>query len=304
MNPLSRRQNGDGLALTRLPTDNELTLPVLSMHGAALVQATPVGHQRRARRTFVVASRQWGLPMDEVRKIRFLVPAILFLASLLVGALLDHQSRKFVVDVIKSSDWSKSLGLIAGGGALVLAAGYVIGTFSWVSLRLIFCLRPSRWGTSRFHEVAFSDESFVQVWEKVTAPLDNSAISPDRLQELSAGAAFDYGVLRERRPGIHEWLLRRWNGFNTAANSLWALPLSFPVGCCIIGLPWNWVWFWYVVVFADVLVFVIYWSWNDTMKMASFMASLENTPRLRDIGEVGSKSGPEQGPPGAAPDAE
>jgi hypothetical protein len=241
--------------------------------------------------------------MDEVRKIRFLVPAILFLASLLIGALSDHESHEFVVDVLKSSDGFKLLGLIAGGGALVLAAGYVVGTFSWFSLRLIFCLRPSHWGKSGFHEVAFSEDSFVHVWEKVTASPD-SAATPDRSQELSVGATFDFGVLRERRPGIHEWLLRRWNGFNTAANSLWALFLSFPFGCFVIGLPWNWMWFWYVFVFAEVLVFVIYWSWNDTMKMVSFMASLENTPRLMDIKEVVSKSGPAQGPPGAASDPE
>jgi hypothetical protein len=244
-----------------------------------------------------------GESMDEVRKIRFLVPAILFLASLLIGALLDHKSHEFVVDVIKSSDWSKSLSLIAGGGALVLAAGYVIGTFSWFSLRLIFCLRPSHWGKSRFHEVAFSIDSFVQVWEKVTASTDPPR-KPDRSQELSAGAAFDYGVLRERRPGIHEWLLRRWNGFNTAANSLWGLFLSFPVGCLVIGLPWNWMWFLCVLIFAEVLFFVMYWSWCDTMKMVSFMASLENTPKLMDIREAGSKSGPARGPPGAPSDPE
>jgi hypothetical protein len=243
--------------------------------------------------------------MDEVRMIRFLVPAILFFASLLMGALLDHQSHEFVVHVIESSDWSKSLGLIAGGGALVLAAGYVIGTFSWFSLRLIFCLRPSRWGKSGFHEVAFSEDSFVQVWDKVTAPpapLSKLAAPPDRSQELSAGAAFDYGVLRERRPGIHEWLLRRWNGFNTAANSLWALVLSFPIGCLVIGIPWNWMWFLCVLIFAEVLVFIMYWSWHDTIKMVSFMASLENTPRLVDIKDGGAKSVPAQGSSGAAPD--
>jgi hypothetical protein len=245
--------------------------------------------------------------MDEVRKIRFLVPAILFLASLLIGALLDHQSHKFVVDVIKSSDWSKSLGLIAGGGALVLAAGYVIGTFSWFSMRLIFCLRPSKWGKSGFHEVAFSDDSFVHVWKKVTTPPDLprlAASPPDRSQELSAGAAFDYGVLRERRPGIHEWLLRRWNGFNTAANSLWALLLSFPFGCLVIGLPWNWMWFLCEFIFAEVLVFVMYWSWYDTMNMVSFLAGLENTPKLVDIKEEGAKSGLAQGPSSAAQDSE
>jgi hypothetical protein len=118
--------------------------------------------------------------MDEDRRIRFLVAPTLFVASLLWGAWSDSVAHEFIVQALKLPDWSKIIGLIAGGGVIVFAAGYVIGTFTYFFLRLLFQLRPRRWGKSRFHEVAFSDESFARAWHRLGAPG-----SPDRRQELS-----------------------------------------------------------------------------------------------------------------------
>jgi hypothetical protein len=77
--------------------------------------------------------------MDEDRKIRFLVPPMLFLASLLIGALSDPARREFIRGILEKPDLSKSLiELVAGGGVVVLAGGYVFGTFSYFSLRVTF----------------------------------------------------------------------------------------------------------------------------------------------------------------------
>ena len=205
-----------------------------------------------------------GVSMDEDRRIRFLVAPILFVASLLWGAMSDETARDFIIkQVLEKSDWSKSIELIAGGGVVVFAAGYIIGTFTYFGLRLIFLCR------GRFHEVALSDESLKQVWKRLGA-----LGMPDRSQELSAGAAFDFDVLRKSHKGVHRWLFRRWNAFNIAANSLCALMFSFLVGP-FIGVPWGLTWCLPVAVFAVILAPVMVWAWRDTMNMLGFMASLE-----------------------------
>jgi hypothetical protein len=59
--------------------------------------------------------------MDEDRRIRFLIPPLLFVASLLLGAFVDQSTRDLIVKVFvfnssESADWPKLLiGLIAGG---------------------------------------------------------------------------------------------------------------------------------------------------------------------------------------------
>jgi len=210
--------------------------------------------------------------MDEERRIRFLVSPALFVASLLIGALSDPTARKFIVDILEASDLSKSLiELAAGGGVVVFAGGYVFGTITVFIARVFFwCrhwLRPCHW--SRFHEVALSKESFLQVWKRLDAPGE-----PDRSQELFAGAVFDFDVLRKDHEHVHRWLLRRWNGFNIAANSICALIFSLLVGPWI-GVPWNLTWCLSVLIFAGVLGVVMFLAWYDTMQMLRFMASLE-----------------------------
>jgi hypothetical protein len=210
--------------------------------------------------------------MDEDRKIRFEVAPILFIASLLLGALINKGLHS-VVDDLEKLGTSKLIGIIAGGGVIVLAAGYVIGTFTHFLLRQFFLWRPRSWGKSRFHEVALSDNPFKWIWERVGAPPGKS----DPEQQLFAGVAFDHGVLRKDWEGVHQWLLRRWNGFNTAANSILALLLALLVGPSI-GVPWGYWWCLSVVAFMGVLGFVAFRAWHDTMNMLDFMANLEKKP--------------------------
>jgi hypothetical protein len=207
--------------------------------------------------------------MDEDRRIRFLVSPILFVASLLLGALLDQTARDFIVRTILNErfDWPKLLiGFLAGGGIVVFALGYVIGTLTYFSLRLIFLCRPQHWG--RFHEVALSDDAFCRVWKQLGV-----FGTADRRQELSAGVAFDHSVLRKSHEGVHRWLVRRWNAFSIATTSFCGLILSLPFGY-LIGIPLTHIWWCAPVgVFAFVLFFVMIWSWRDTMRMVDFMTT-------------------------------
>jgi hypothetical protein len=206
--------------------------------------------------------------MDEDRRIRFLVAPTLFIASLLLGALSFDAARDFIVQSLKSSDGSKLIGLIAGGGLVIFAVGYIIGTCAHFLLRLAFLYRPQRWGKSRCHEVTLSDEAFAQIWKKLGA-----SGQPDRGQELFAGVAFDHDILRESHLGVHRWIFRRWNAFNIAATSFCGLLLSFPFGH-LVGIPLTYVWCLPVAIFEVMLIFVMVWSWQDTMNMLGFMASL------------------------------
>jgi hypothetical protein len=225
--------------------------------------------------------------MDEERRIRFLVAPALFVASLLIGALSDPTAAARLWEILRAPDWSKSLvELVAGGGVVVFAGGYVFGTITVFFLRLMFWFRSLFWSRhwgrcpwGRFHEVVLSDDSFQQVWERLGAP----GKKPDRSKELSAGevskelcagAAFDFDVLRKDHEGVHRWLFRRWNGFNIAAHSITALTLSFPAGG-FIGIPLSLTWGLTVGIFEVFLWFVMLWAWNDTMDMLEFMASLE-----------------------------
>lgn len=219
--------------------------------------------------------------MDEDRKIRFQVAPILFVASLLLGALLNHGVHS-TVEALGELNSSKLIGIIAGGGVVVFAVGYVIGTCTQLLLRLIFWCKAWLLGGSRFHEVALSDDSLKRVWDLIGAPPGK----PDRSKELFAGVAFDFGVLKKDCEGVSQWLFRRWNGFNTAANSIVALVLSLLVGPSI-GVPCRYSWWLPVVAFVFVLGIVAFLSWRETMNMVGFMASLKNAPKLREGGDGG-----------------
>jgi hypothetical protein len=216
--------------------------------------------------------------MDEDRRIRFLIPPLLFVASLLLGAFVDQSTRDLIVKVFNSSespDWPKLLiGLIAGGGIVVVVVGYVIGTFTYFVLRLVFYIKAlvKKFKGPRFHESALSDEAFCMLWKRLDAPGE-----PDRKQELSAVVVFDHGVLREGH-GIHRWVFRRWNAFSIGANSITGLVLSFLLGHFLIGIPCTRTWLLLTISFAIVLCFIIVWAWRDTMRISKFVAILPPSP--------------------------
>src|SRR6266852_3907251 len=131
--------------------------------------------------------------MDEDRRIRFLIPPILFVAFLLLGALLDQKTRDFMAEHFREYDWPKLLiSLLAGGGLIVFALGYVFGTLTYFVLRGSFWLRwRLQRSPGRFHEVALSKDAFPRVWGRLGA-----SGTAERKFELSAGAAFDHSILR------------------------------------------------------------------------------------------------------------
>jgi len=194
---------------------------------------------------------------------------MLFLASLLWGAWSSQNGREWIYAVLTNANQSPSIGqivgVVAGAGVVIFAIGYIIGTCNYFFLRLSFRILRGR-----FHEVLLSDAAFARVWALLGAPG-----IPNRAQELSAGAAFDYDILLKKHEGVHRWLFRRWNAFSIATNSIWALILSFPFGLAI-RIPATCEWLLPVIVFMIILFVVATWAWRDTMEMAGFMATTAN----------------------------
>jgi hypothetical protein len=257
-----------------------------------------------------LAVRHGEYSMDEERRIRFLVAPALFVASLLIGALSDPtgEGRRFIEKVLTDKELSNLLaGVVAGGGVVVFAGGYIFGTITVFILRVMFLLtsrlRLRRWKRfygNRFHEVVLSNASFKRVRKRLGAPQVRKRLGApgeklDRLQELSAGAVFDFEVLRKDHEDVHRWLFRRWSAFNIAANSIIALGLSFPAGH-FIGVRVNLTWGLSVVIFEFILWWVMFWAWNDTMDMLEFMTILErNKPWPQPI-PAGERAKPQPPP--------
>jgi hypothetical protein len=162
--------------------------------------------------------------MDEDRRVRFFVAPLLLIASLLWGAWLDQNNRPFIIHFLLHTDnLSKLIGLAAAAGFVVFTFGYVIGTITYFFLSIFFWLRAKLCrGKSQFHEVALSEATLNRVRER----LRYSGTAEPRQQELSAGVAFDHGLLRKTNyEGVHLWLVRRWSAFSIGATSTTGLLL-------------------------------------------------------------------------------
>jgi len=208
--------------------------------------------------------------MDEDRKIRFLVSPLMFFASLSWGLLCDATQNlgNLLPGLgLKLDKLPDLITLLAGGGIAVFTVGYVIGTTTYVLLRLAFIVGARRGYGSGSHEIALSKEAFLLVWDRIGAPGE-----PDHTRMFFAASTFDHDVLRRQHKGIHQWIARRWNAFSVAATSVTGLLLSLFAGVAFqIELTCRWCL--PVVVTSVVLSIAAIVAWRDTMKMLNFQAA-------------------------------
>jgi hypothetical protein len=213
--------------------------------------------------------------MDEDRRIRFLVAPILFIASLGWGMWLDQSWREAIRSLPMPDSAEKGIGqaiaILAGGGIAVFTLGLVIGTVSYVGLRSgSFMIRRfvlCRDGVNT-HEVDLSDETLRSIWKKIDAPGEVA-----RSQDFFAAVEFDHGVLKQSNPGVHDWMVRRWNAFSISVTSFTGLILSLVVGH-VAHVPLS---EWWSIPAAAMLVLFFFnavFSWRDTMRMLAFQATL------------------------------
>jgi hypothetical protein len=120
---------------------------------------------------------------------------------------------------------------------------------------------------------------------RVRERLGYSGTEELRGQELSAGVAFDHGLLRKNYyEGVHLWLVRRWSAFSIGATSTTGLLLSFVLRP-MIGISPSCQWKWYipVEVLAFMFAIVARFAWLDTMRMLTFMADVPDHPPESEI---------------------
>lgn len=209
--------------------------------------------------------------MDEAQTIRFYVAPVLFLMSLVWGAWFDPTKQQVILSHLEVDKLPSLIGLAAGGGFVVFAFGYVIGTFTYAFLRIRFCLRAWCCGGSRYHEAGLSLRGLARIWRRTGHP---GKIDPE--QELSAVVMFDFVVLQKSYEGVHLWLVRRWNAFSIGATSVVGLLLSFVIGNQVLSISFEWRWWAPVGLFLATCVFVARSAWYDGRRMLKFMAEISN----------------------------
>lgn len=212
--------------------------------------------------------------MDQDRQIRFVIPPFFLLASLFLGAYLGGVNLQPFLNL----DSAESiLGLLAATAVIVMPLGFLIGTISilflrfmgWVATVMCSC----RVG---FYEVRLSKDAFESIWKQVSADEQQ-----DPKKVLYVAATFDHELLK---PGIHAWIMRRWNAFNTAAHSSVALVLAF-VSAYFFDIPWSRAWTIVTIALVSLLVVAAFFSWRDTMGMLEFQA-LNRKPQAANDGGV------------------
>jgi hypothetical protein len=201
--------------------------------------------------------------MDPERQIRFLYPPLFLVASLAWGLSLD-QARSIgdIVPLELFKDPATSiLSVVAGGGILVTALGFLVNSIPWAVFRLWSHLRYEQ-----SHEAMLSNEALDRIqsilgYRHKRTPSD----------ALFLAATFDHSKLDK---SVHSWLVRRWNAFNINASVVVALVLALAIGRRLqIHLAWEWM----LTSSAAGVVFGLmsFWAWQDTRGMIEFQARLQ-----------------------------
>jgi hypothetical protein len=206
--------------------------------------------------------------MDEARTIRFYVAPVLFLMSLIWGAWFDPTKQHVILDHLQVDKLPNLIGLAAGGGFVVFAFGYIIGTLTYAVLRLFFRIIAWCCGGSRYHEAGLLSH-LGNVWPRTGHP---GAIDPQ--QELSAVIVFDFGIIRGRYEGVHQWLVRRWNAFSIGTTGVAGLLLSFVIGHWMFSISFRWEWWVPVGILLVACFYVSCCAWHDGRRMVAFMAQM------------------------------
>jgi len=177
--------------------------------------------------------------LEENRQLRFLIPPVIFLISLLWwGVVIDP--HKPLLGLLKDAP-ILALGV---GAAAVLALGFIISSISIFVLRLF-----------GEYEAWFSDADLNLMREAI----NKKKGTIDKKQKLYLVATYGHGLVARETPGLYEWLLRRWNVFLVSFHSCFALILSLLIPSLLRGweiLSKSLFLYWWLPVIILILVFV------------------------------------------------
>jgi hypothetical protein len=159
--------------------------------------------------------------MEHDRQLRFLIPPLVFLASLLWGSILDPQShllQMLTSELAGETELSQVISLIFAGGVAVVAIGFLISAIAIAILRLLF-LAPYLMGkTPGGYEAGVPKTSFQFLWNSVTG--DSKPVERDMLYAVGV---YDHCRVPS---SLHSWVGRRWNTFMVSVNCCVAIGLA------------------------------------------------------------------------------
>ena len=159
--------------------------------------------------------------MEHDRQLRFLIPPLVFLASLLWGSSLDPQSH--LLQMLASAtagqkELSQVVSLIFAGGVAVVAVGFLISAIAIAILRLLF-LGPYLAGKAPGgYEANVPKKSFRSLWKSVTG--EDKPVDRDMLYAVGV---YDHCRVPST---LHSWVGRRWNTFMVSMNCCVAIGLA------------------------------------------------------------------------------
>ena len=193
--------------------------------------------------------------MDQDRQIRLAIPPFFLLASLLWGAYLGGID---LAPVLQPDTAKEVLGLLAAAAVAILPVGFLISSISVTFLGLLarVCRKPT-------YEAVLKDSTLDRIWPQL-----GTRQTKDASLNLYAAATFDHELLA---PGIHTWLLRRWNHFNVATHSIVALGLAHTVAP-VFSIPQTWAWLATTAVSIGLFTWTGFNAWRQTMEMLEFQS--------------------------------
>jgi len=155
--------------------------------------------------------------MPQQRELRFHIPLLIFLASLVWGLIADPKVP--LVDIFKclatgarSAEIVASvIGLIAAGSVVIIAAGFVIAQVALCILNRFF----------HDYEMTLSATALEPAWKAL-----GTTGQANLGQRWEATILYVHGLLRQILPALADWLERRWTSFLVCVNSIAALILS------------------------------------------------------------------------------
>jgi len=227
--------------------------------------------------------------VDELRQLRYLSPATLFVLALVIGARIDGDNA--ITDLwkatLQTSTQAGTVGptttalvaLLAGGTAVVLSAGILIGAvarcllvgIAWVA-GLVLCWRDRTTGLKRilFWEVFQQQAYFERIWP-LCAP-SHGLPEPNPKYYYYSVVTFDHENLFKHAPGLHSWLVRRWTWFNVTFNAAVALLLQLIIGWLWLRIEPTRSWLWALLALMTILLLNAGAAWHQTQRMHEFQS--------------------------------
>jgi hypothetical protein len=211
--------------------------------------------------------------MDKNRQIRLLYSPLILVGAILVGAYFDNPANVNVFlnkFLFKETSTNIIVDLLSAT-SLITLIGYVIGLITNFILKLIFFKNKFSF------EIKLSQESFDQIGKLILNHPGDRINAKDRFY---AGVTFDHQFIL---PGVHQWIVRRWNSFYISSTAIVALVLSCVLGHWLLGIRLTCAWIIFIFFFSILLSIQSYLSWKETMQMIEFQARVKKDSGRKEL---------------------